>query len=71
MKLKSLRDIYSLFTGVLCSVATTSQSILRKHGKMSYTLISTGNIYSIYTVTQYQLSSLPYNFNIREYLHGR
>lgn len=34
------------------------QSWLRKHSKMSYTLISTGSIYSIYTMTQYVLSLL-------------
>lgn len=47
--------VISIFFVSLCihNVKLTLQSSLRKHSKMSYTLISTGSIYSIYTITQY------------------
>lgn len=44
------------------NVKLTLQSSLRKHSKMSYTLISTGSIYSIYTITQYYAITSVYFF---------
>ncbi len=47
--------VMSIFFVSVCvhNVKLTLQSSLRKHSKMSYTLISTGSIYSMYTITQY------------------
>lgn len=37
-----------------------TQTSLRKHSKMSYTLISTDSIYSMYTITQYFVITTAY-----------